>query len=139
MPDINASFSSKYLRAADIGPEGSSLLVTIARISQESMKNQAGQTEMKPIVFFRELGDKGLVLNKTNAKKISTLMKSSDTDDWIDQPIQLFSTETEFGGDTIACIRVKQAALPTKAQDARRQSTLAQNPPPDPNDKDMPF
>jgi hypothetical protein len=139
MPDINASFSSKYLRAADIGPEGSSLVVTIAKIGQESMKNQAGQTEMKPIVYFRELGDKGLVLNKTNAKKISTLLKSTDTDDWIDQPIQLFATETEFGGDTIACIRVKQAALPTKKDKAKYALPPENNPQPDQNDPDIPF
>lgn len=138
MPNINDSFSSKYLRASDIGEEGASAVVTIMRVGMESMKNQSGQQETRPTLTFREF-DKPLVLNKTNAKKIASLLKSQDTDDWIDQQIQLFSTETEFGGDTVACIRVKQAALPSKKQSAKYAIPPENNPAPPADDSDIPF
>jgi hypothetical protein len=139
MPNINDAFSSKYLRANDIGSEGDSAVVTILRVGSESIKNrETNQNETKPTLEFREF-DKPLVLNKTNAKKIAQLLKSDDIDDWIDKQIQLYATETQYGSDMVACIRVKQAALPTKKQDARRQLSAENNPQPDQSSDDIPF
>ena len=117
MPDINAAFPSKYLRATDLGDDA--VLVTIDRVTNERLKNQQGVEESRPAIHFHEFPNKPLVLNKTNAKKIATLLKSTDTDDWEHQQVQLYATETQFGADTVACIRVKQAALPNKAQKAK--------------------
>ena len=137
MPNINDSFSSKYLKASDIGTEGDSAVVTINRVVTEMIKNrETNQNESKPVVTFREL-EKPLILNKTNAKKIESLLKSDDTDDWEGKQVQLYATETQFGADTVACIRVKQAALPTKKEKAKF------TPPPSPAaetiDDDVPF
>lgn len=139
MPDINAQFPSKYLRAHDLGDDA--VVVTIDRVGFETIKNtQTGLDERKPSLHFHEFPGKPLVLNKTNAKKISTLLKSSDTDDWPHQQIQIYATETQFGADTVACIRVKQAAVPTKKQDARKQLSPQANPASDPHDVDgVPF
>jgi hypothetical protein len=118
MADINSQFPSKYLRATDLGDDA--VLVTIDRVVPEVIKNtQTGRDEQKPAIYFHEFPNKPLILNKTNAKKISTLLKTGETDDWPQQQIQIFATETQFGADTVPCIRVKQAALPTKAQKAK--------------------
>lgn len=133
MPNINDAFSSKYLRASDIGPEGSAAVVTILRVTSETIKNrETNQNETKPTLEFREF-DKPLVLNKTNAKKIASLLKSDDTDDWINRQVQLYATETQYGSDTVACIRVRQAAVPTPAQKAK---FAAPPPPPAPAEDD---
>ena len=139
MADINSQFPSKYLRAHDLGDDA--VLVTIERVGSEIIKNtQTGMDEKKPALYFHEFPNKPLVLNKTNAKKISTLLKTGETDDWPQQQIQIYATETQFGADTVACIRVKQAALPTKKQTAKYASPPSANPAPDPDDKDgVPF
>lgn len=121
MPNINDQFPSKYLRASDFDEDGA--IVTISALKQELLKNREGAEERKPILYFRE-HDQGLVLNKTNAKKLSTLFKSDDTDDWIDQPVRIYATETQFGADTVACLRFRQAALPSKAQDAKAKGRV---------------
>lgn len=127
MPNINDQFPSKYLRASDFDEEGA--IVTIAGVKQETLKNREGREEQKPILFFRE-HDQGLVLNKTNAKKLSTLFKSDDTDDWLDQPVRIYATETQFGADTVACLRFRQAAVPSKTQKAKYATAPGANPGP---------
>ena len=121
MPNINDQFPSKYLRASDFDEEGA--IVTIAAVRQETLKNREGREEQKPILFFRE-HEQGLVLNKTNAKKLSALFKSEDTDDWVDQPVRIYATETQFGTDTVACLRFRQAAVPSRTQDAKGRNRV---------------
>lgn len=130
MANINDAFPSKYLKAGDL--HGQEPIVTIDRVEFEAV----GRTrEMKAVVYF--VGkDKGLVLNKTNATKIANLAGTMETDEWHGHRIRLFATETEFGGDTVDCIRIKAAG-------GTRQ---APPPPPPPNpdavpldDSDIPF
>ncbi len=116
MPDINGQFPSKYLKATDFDESGT--VMTILTVRREAIKNREGKDELKPILYFRN-EDKGLVLNKTNANKLTKLFKSSDTDDWTDQPVCLYRTEVQFGADTVDAIRMKQAALPTGKENAR--------------------
>ncbi len=66
------------------------------------------QKEMKAVLYF-EGKKKGVILNKTNATKITQLAGSPDTDDWQGFRIKLYATETEFGGETVECIRIKAA------------------------------
>lgn len=138
MADINSQFPSKYLRATDLGDDA--VLVTIEKVVPEMIKNtQTNQNEQKPAIYFHEFPNKPLILNKTNAKKISTLLKTGETDDWAHQQVQLYATETQFGADTVPCIRVKQAALPTKAQKAKHAIAPANNPAPVDDGDDVPF
>ncbi len=101
MPDFNAAFPSKYLKASDL--QGGQVIVTIERVAFEPV----GHTrEMKAVIYF--LGKtKGLVCNKTNGKKIADVAGSPLTEDWAGVAIALYPTECEFGGETVDCIRVK--------------------------------
>jgi hypothetical protein len=98
--DINTAFPSKYLRASDIGEQRP--VVTIERVEMEPV----GQSrEMKPVVYFRGK-DKGVVLNKTNAKKVIALAGgSTETDAWIGVQIRLYATEVPFQGEMVEAIR----------------------------------
>jgi hypothetical protein len=145
--NINESFPSNYLKASDLGT--SSPIVTIERVEHEPVGRDR---EMKAVLYF-EGKEKGVVLNKTNARKITELVGSPETDEWAGFKIRLFATTTEFGGETVECIRVK-AAGPTNgnshARPAARPAPVrrSQEPPPpamhDANtpeldDSDIPF
>jgi hypothetical protein len=129
--NINQAFPSKYVKAAEIPEEG--LAVTIDRVEVEDVD---GQGKMKPVLYFRK-AKKGLVLNVTNSKKIQQITGSADTDDWAGKSITLYQSETEFQGDTVACIRVR----------ASKAGRAAAPPPPPPviddappiTDDDIPF
>jgi hypothetical protein len=103
MPNINDAFPSNYLKAADL--KGRSIVVTIDRVEYELV----GQNkEKKPVLYF--VGkEKGIVLNKTNANKITQLTESPVTEEWKGHAILLYPSETSFQGEMVDCIRVKAA------------------------------
>lgn len=129
---IGSAFPSKYLKAADLG-EGK-VLVTIARVASQDV-GQRGQSEIKPVLYFQGK-EKGLVLNKTNARTIVKLTGTDETDSWPGRQIVLYATETEFGGEMVDCIRI-QAPKPNN------MGQPAVPPPPvedfNPSDDDVPF
>jgi hypothetical protein len=102
--NIDSAFPSNYLKASDLGDK--SPVVTIDRIEVEPIGRDK---EMKPVLYFQGK-EKGVVLNKTNAKKIAELTGSKDTDDWAGCQIRLYASQTEFAGEMVECIRVKGAA-----------------------------
>lgn len=134
MPNINDAFPSNYLKASDI--RGSEPVVTIDHVAFEPVGRQK---EMKAVLYFKGK-EKGVVLNKTNAMKITSLSGSPNTEDWDGVRIRLYATETEFAGETVECIRVKPAPPVSQARQAA-------TPPPPPvvneaadiTDDDIPF
>lgn len=101
MPNINDSFPSNYLKASDL--QGHQVVVTIDRVEFEAVGRER---EMKAVLYL--VGkSKGVVLNKTNARKITEVVGSALTEDWQGTAIVLYPTETEFGGETVECIRIK--------------------------------
>lgn len=120
MPNINDAFPSNYLKASDL--QGHQAVVTIDRVEFEPVGRDR---EMKAVVYF--IGkQKGLVLNKTNARKITEVTGSALTEEWHGLAIVLYQTEAEFGGETVECIRVKPV------QKAKMQRMTPAPPPPKP-------
>jgi len=118
---IGAAFPSKYLKASDL--HGQEATVIIDRVEMEDIN----RGEMKPVLYFRGK-KKGVVLNKTNSRKIEAAY-GDETDDWAGQPIILYEAEVDFQGDTVPAIRVK---VPPLAQRKRlaSQAPPQQEPPP---------
>lgn len=106
MPNINDAFPSNYLKASDL--QGRELVVTILKVTFEAVGREK---EMKAVIYF-EGKQKGIVLNKTNAKKIIEITGSAITEEWGGCQIKIYPTETEFGGETVDCIRVKPVGKP---------------------------
>lgn len=98
---VNQLFPSKYLKAADLPDEGA-YVVTIEKVTVEEI---GANKDQKPVIHFEEL-DKALVCNKTNARTISKVTGSEDTDEWIGAKINLYRAEVEFQGEMIEAIRV---------------------------------
>lgn len=96
--EIGAAFPSKYLKAADFEEQK---LLTMADVKMEPIAND----EHKPVLFFREV-QKGMVLNKTNARTISKLY-GGNTEAWAGKQIVAFSAMVDFRGDMVEAIRLR--------------------------------
>jgi hypothetical protein len=92
-----------HLEAADLGEEnGDSLELTISKVGFD----EVGEEKVtKGVVYFEEFS-RGLVLNRTNGKRIIAQL-GNETDDWTGKRITLYRSETDFAGKTVPCIRVK--------------------------------
>jgi hypothetical protein len=104
--NVNAVFPSQYLKASDLGD--AEPVVVITRVALEAV----GRDKDHKLVIYFEGKSKGLVANKTIAKKIAELAGSPETEDWLGQAIRLYTTTADFGGESFEVIRVKAAALP---------------------------
>lgn len=132
MGNINDAFPSAYLKASDLN--GQQPLVTIDRVEFEAVGREK---EMKPVLYFAGK-EKGMVLNKTNAKNIANLIGSFETGDWAGFRIRLYGTHVEFNGETVEAIRIKAAGAATPVA---RPMPPPQPPPEAPalTDDDIPF
>jgi hypothetical protein len=110
--NIDDLFPSKYLKAADAEKN---LDLTIARVAQEGMKNKEGKDEIKPVLYFAEL-EKGMVLNKTNAKTLSGLF-GKEIDHWAGERVVLTAVEVDAFGEMQKALRIKNAAPATNKAD----------------------
>ena len=127
---ISDAFPSNYLKASDLGD--AQPVVKIAQVKSEAIGRDK---ELKPVVYF-DGKSKGLVLNKTNAKKITEIAGSDDTDDWAGVSVKLYATETEFSGETVECIRIKAPGAKAKPQPKPEPAAV---PDFDPETDDAPF
>ena len=99
--NIDEAYPSKYIKESDL--QGQSRVLTIARVSVESLDQSSGET--KPVVYFQG-AQKGLVLNVTN-KNVFVLLYGKETDNWTGRPIELYPSQTDFRGEVVACIRCR--------------------------------
>jgi hypothetical protein len=118
VPNIGDAFPSKYLKASDL--KGQQPVVVMGEVKFEAV----GQSrEMKAVLYF-EGKEKGMVLNKTNANKITEIVGSALTEDWRGHQVRLYPSVTTFQGEEVECLRVK----PVGAQ----RMTMQRTPPPPP-------
>lgn len=107
---ISSAFPSKYLKAADLQDKHVTLIMSSVELEKVGMGNE----DPKPVLYFTK-AKKGLVLNKTNSKVITTAY-GDDTDEWEGKPVTLFPAMVDFAGDTVEAIRLKipKAATPPR-------------------------
>jgi hypothetical protein len=104
---ISSAFPSKYLKASDL--QDRNVTVTMSHVELEDV----GDAERKPVLYFRDK-QKGLVLNKTNARTIAAVY-GDDTRQWETKPIVLFPAMVDFRGDSIEAVRVRIPQPPVAA------------------------
>lgn len=121
----------EHLYAFDL--DGRDVTVEIEDVRAGEVTGDKGKKSKKPVIKF--VGkEKKLAINKTNGKIIASLY-GKDTDDWIGQLITIFPTTTEFGGDTVDCIRVRPqrpAQRPRSGGNDRKQDKRTQQSAPPP-------
>lgn len=121
MPKIGKLFPSKFLRAEDLDGD---VVLTIRKITIEAIGNDR---EEKPVISFRET-EKLLALNKTNARSISEVADSDETDDWIGKQVILYPTKVQFRADLVPAIRIRESHERDIADEVRavRKAAVAQ-------------
>lgn len=93
----------EHLYAYDL--DGREVTIQIEKVYAGELMGEKGRKSKKPMVKF--VGkDKKLALNKTNGKTIAQLY-GKDTDNWAGKWITIYPTTTDFGGETVDCIRVR--------------------------------
>jgi hypothetical protein len=101
-----------HLYAFDL--DGREVTVRIEKVTAGELSNGTKKSK-KPMIHIVGKAKK-LAINKTNGKTIAT-MYGSDTDAWAGKLITIYPTTTNFGGETVDCIRVKPIAPLEKAED----------------------
>ena len=103
-----------YLGAYALEP-GQDLIVTIKSVANEVVTGTDGKKETCSVMHFAE-NVKPLVLNATNSKTITKLLKTPYIEQWVGRKIQLY---VEYGikafGDIVDAIRVRPF-LPVEKQ-----------------------
>ena len=102
---LTEMFPSNLLKAQDVTDAGGEMELTIFNVEIKDFDGDNGVKERKPIVVFAE-GDKRMVLNKTNANRLSEMF-GDDTDNWLNKKIILHVEQTDFQGKTVPSVRVK--------------------------------
>ncbi len=91
---------SPHLEAADFHGD------TKVTIKSVAFKEVGDEKVTKGVVYFDEL-PRGLVLNRTNLKRIIG-HHGNETDAWTGKTLTLYPSETDFGGKSVECIRVRE-------------------------------
>jgi hypothetical protein len=105
----------EHLYAFDL--DGREVTVQIEKCFAGELQGDKGRKSKKPMLKF--VGkEKKLAINKTNGKTIASLY-GTDADSWAGQWITLYPTTTEFGGETVDCIRVRPHVPQGKAASPR--------------------
>lgn len=79
--------------------------VEIVKVEAGALTGENGRKTKKPVLSFKGARKK-LAINKTNGKIIAKLY-GKDCDAWVGKRITIYPTTTNFGGETVDCIRVK--------------------------------
>jgi len=103
--NIETCFPSEYVKAGDLNGR---VTVKIHHVEMRVVGDDS-----KPVVFF-EKTQKGLVLNKTNARSIIQIAGGvTDTDQWTGIQVVIYPTTTDYSGQRVPCIRIDAPTLGT--------------------------
>jgi hypothetical protein len=86
-------YGSKYFSVADLGDREPRFKV--GKVEVVELREKNGTTKRKYVMWFEGV-EKGLVINKTNAKKLAEAY-GKQSSKWIGQIVQLYAEDTSFG------------------------------------------
>lgn len=112
---------SELLFHYDLPPDRD-VIVTIDRVDGGKVTGTGGKSSKKPMLYFRGK-KKPLALNATNGKTIERIAGTPDISKWGGIHVALYVTTTQWGGETVPCIRVRPTAAKAPAQSASEEGT----------------
>lgn len=93
-----------YLGSYAFAP-GEEKIVTIERVVQEDVTGAEGKTSLCIVAYLEN--EKPLVLNKTNCKAISKLLKTPYIEEWAGHRITLAVQQVKAFGEDVDAVRVR--------------------------------
>jgi hypothetical protein len=135
-----AGSEGSYLKAADL-PQGANVEVIIEGFETVDFEKDGNKITKLVLKFANK--DKKLPLNKTNLMTIAG-MYGEDGEAWVGKKIYIYRTTTDFGGNTVDCVRVdvpRQVVAAEPSQQQAPEQTQQQSAPAnfDNFDDDIPF
>lgn len=120
MSHFKEFFDSQWIGVWSLGD--ADRVVTITKVEKGEVGGQQGRKkDRKAIIHFAEF-DEPMACNITNAKQIAKL-HGNDPYQWVGKRITLYPTTTQFGRDTVECIRVRPTVPkgPSSGKQPRRE------------------
>ena len=105
--------NTKYLGPYSL-PANKDLTVTIRSVNNELVEGDKGRKDQ--CIVAQIVGNKPLILNKTNCKTIEK-MYGPVIENWAGKQITLYESTTRMGGEMVGCLRIRSNLpnhLPTK-------------------------
>lgn len=114
-------FPSRWLAAADLGDDEPTLVID--RVLMEEITDR----EQKPVMYFRsDKFNKGMIVNKTNWRRIEYILKSDDSDNWPGKRIKLYVELVDMQGQMKPALRVKAPDRQPQQQPPQQKQPSAQ-------------
>ena len=95
-----------YLGAYSLEP-GQDMILTIKSVGKELITGAGGKQEECIVCRWAE-NQKPMILNVTNCKTISKMLKTPYVEKWAGHRVQIYASTTKFGGDTVECLRIRK-------------------------------
>ena len=105
---LNAMFPRKFATGEDLN--GQSVTVTVKSMSMEKLSPHPGQPPMDRFVLYFSETVKGVILSRTLAEQIASILQSDDTDQWVGKKVTLFPQPLNVAGKSRIAIRAKKPA-----------------------------
>jgi len=99
-------FNYEYLGSYSLDVKKEAV-VTVSRLAQEKVTGQQGRKEDCFVVYFKEF-DKGMILNRTNARAIEKVSGSGLIEDWVGVQVTLYVEKgVKAFGDVVDALRIR--------------------------------
>jgi len=99
-------FNYEYLGSYSLDGKKEAV-VTVSRLAQEKVTGQQGRKEDCFVVYFKEF-DKGMILNRTNARAIEKVSGSGLVEDWVGVQVTLYVEKgVKAFGDVVDALRIR--------------------------------
>ena len=86
----------------------SELNVTIEKVVREMVTGTGGKKEECTVAYLKR--QKPFIINRTNGKMITKVLKSPYVEEWCGKTITLYATTTKVAGEEVECLRVRPVA-----------------------------
>ena len=101
----NRSYAGQYVTSVEIDRP---LTVRIASLTTETVESwQKGSKPKECLIMHFEGKDRGIVINKTNFKRLADLF-GWDTDDWVGQEVTIETAKVKAFGRIIDSIEIRK-------------------------------
>jgi len=90
---------------AEILQPNQELELTIEKVQKEQVKTAEGTQEC--IVAYFKGGQKGMIINKTNAKIITKVVDTPFIEQWVGKSIIIYAAKVRAFGEMVEALRVK--------------------------------
>ena len=105
---VTEAFQGNFIDALCVHDKDATLEITSVD-DRGTVKDSTKKLIDKPIVRFKGT-DKGLILNKTNARTIG-FHHGNEMNDWPGKSITIYATTCDSFGEIVPCVRVRPIKL----------------------------